>query len=87
MPNPARVKSLNKMKQNEIPNEVREYALAYMEDYEYSDNLRMACKTDPESEQDYLEIQKHGCCGFVDFVDFPFLIDGKGFYFGFNYGH
>jgi hypothetical protein len=70
-----------------VPNEVREYAYSYMENFEYADNLRFCIKGDSASEAEYLKAYNRGCCGFVDYVKFPYLIDGKEYYFGFNYGH
>lgn len=58
-----------------------------MEDYEYANNRRIFQKGDWESEAEYEEIHKGGCCGFVDYQRVPFLVDGKEYYFGFNYGH
>jgi hypothetical protein len=75
------------MTQQDVPSEVKEYARSYMEDYEYADRLRIYCKGDTESESEYNDIHRMGCCGFVDHVRFPFLIGGKEYYFGFNYGH
>ena len=70
-----------------IPNEVTEYVYSFMEDYEYSDNVRIAEKNNKESEEKYLEIADRGCCGSVDYQMYPSLVNGKQYYFGFNYGH
>jgi hypothetical protein len=67
--------------------EILEYARSYMDDYPCSDRLRFCVMGDPDSESDYLEIRSRGCCGFIDYVKYPFLVGGKAIYFGFNYGH
>lgn len=72
---------------NTVPQEVRDYAYGYGEDYEYSDTWRFAIRGDYASEEVYRKIHEKGCCGSVDFVQVPFLVDGKQWYFGFNYGH
>jgi hypothetical protein len=70
-----------------LPNEVFEYARSYMDGYEYADNFRWYIKGNDISENEYERMRAGGCCGYVDHVPFPFLIEGKKYYFGFNYGH
>jgi len=72
---------------NKIPAEVEEYARCYMNGYDCSDNLRFYVVGDEKSLKEYNRIRNRGCCGFVDWVRHPYLVDGKEYYFGFNYGH
>lgn len=67
--------------------EAIEYCQRYMEEYEYADNLRMCYRGDNVTVQDYEERMNTGCCGFVDYITIPFLVNGKDALFGFNYGH
>lgn len=75
------------MKQTDFPQEVIEYAQGYMDNFSCPDRLRFFLKGDKESESEYEEIRKKGCCGFMDYQKYPFLIGGGEYYFGFNYGH
>ncbi len=68
-----------------IPPEVMEYAECYMQSYEYSDNLRIANLSDPESVAQYEEQRRNGCCGSEDYIKFHWK--GTEYWFGFNYGH
>jgi hypothetical protein len=53
--------------------------------FECADNFRYAIKGNGSQEHLYNEIQRHGCCGFVD-VEIP-LPNGTTLLYGFNYGH
>ena len=70
-----------------LPEEVREYAMDYMSEYEFADNFRWYVDGDGETLGEYEKKQYRGCCGFVDHVPFPHLVNGEQYYFGFNYGH
>lgn len=74
---------------DKIPIAVYISALKYIESKEYElwDNLRIAEYKNKESQEEYERIKKGGCCGFEDYIWIPFDIQGKKYYFGFNYGH
>jgi hypothetical protein len=70
-----------------IPTEIYDYVFGVTEFEEFSDNIRIAEKFNLESEKTYEKQKAQGCCGFIDYRLVPFLIDGKEYYYGFNYGH
>ena len=68
-----------------VPLEVIEYAECFMQDYEYSDNLRICDPKNKESLQKYEENRGGTCCAALDYQKFNW--NGKEYWFGFNYGH
>jgi len=70
-----------------IPNGVLEYVLGVVEYIEFADNVRIAEKGNPDSQTRYEKHKRIGCCGSADYILVPFLVDGKEYYFGYNYGH
>ena len=70
-----------------VPTDVLNYACGFAFANEYADNLRIAEKGNIKSMLAYENDKLLGCCGFSDYNMIPFLVDGKEWYFGFNYGH
>lgn len=70
---------------NDIPIEVVEYVRGIMENFEYSDNMRIADESNKEQLAVYEKVRSGGCCGFIDYQRFWW--NGKCYIFGFNYGH
>lgn len=56
------------------------------EEYDCEDNHRLALQGDAESEEEYEEAQRSGCCGFVD-ITVGSTPGGRTFLYGFNHGH
>jgi hypothetical protein len=54
------------------------------QEYDYTDNFRVARADDAEEVQEYEAVAKQGCCGFHDQ---DVKIGGVLIKFGFNYGH
>lgn len=53
-------------------------------DHDFVDNYRFACKNNIKDMEIYRDLAKKGCCGYYDGI---FVINGKEYCFGFNYGH
>lgn len=72
-----------------IPVAVIGNVLSYIgeQDDDLVTNIRIAEHGNVESERQYEQERRSGCCGFVDHVWVPFDIKGKKYYFGYNYGH
>jgi len=64
--------------------EARDLFNDYMQDEQYQDNFREAFEDDDEAFRAYGYKADSGCCGSVDM---NYLIDGRTYWIGCNYGH
>lgn len=55
-------------------------------DFEYTDNFRLARKGDADDEAAYEETRRGGCCGYHDIEIGP-SPGGYTYLYGFNFGH
>jgi len=71
----------------DIPNEVVEYVEGMMEQESGSDRIRIVEVGNSDHVKKYEDIRSRGCCGHVDYQRVPFKVNGKEYYYGFNFGH
>ena len=82
-------KEIRNLYGKDVPVAVLGSVLKYIDNAgdEFVDNVRIAEHGNEESERQYEQERRSGCCGYVDYVWVPFDVKGKKYYFGYNYGH